>query len=221
MTTPEISISPADHDAAGAVHPPSGSDGAIPPPGDMPSGSLSTSPLHVDSNLSERLSRLVRNVADFPGPGVLFKDITPVLADHGAFAAAVNGLAAPFRGTVDVVAAIEARGFIFGAPVAVALGVGLVPLRKVGKLPGPTVSESYALEYGTATLEMHADALVEGQRVLLVDDVIATGGTAAAARRLADRAGATVVGVAALIELTELDGRRHLHGIDIHVLLRA
>lgn len=173
------------------------------------------------SAVTRQLVGLVRDVPDYPEPGVLFKDITPVLADHLAFDAAVTSLAAPFHGEVDVVAAIEARGFIFGAPVAVALGVGFVPLRKVGKLPGKTVSESYALEYGTATLEMHADALEAGQRVLLVDDVIATGGTAAAARRLADQAGASVVGLAALIELVDLGGRRHLHGLHIHVLVRS
>lgn len=165
-----------------------------------------------------QLVELIRDVDDYPSAGIVFKDITPLLAEGGAFAAVVEALAAPFRGTVDVVAAIEARGFILGAPVALALSAGFVPLRKAGKLPGPRLSETYALEYGTDSLEMHEDAVHRGQRVLLVDDVIATGGTAEAACRLVHRAGGQVTGLAALIELTALGGRARLGTVPTHVL---
>lgn len=165
-----------------------------------------------------RLIELVRDVADYPTAGIVFKDITPLLAEGDAFASVVAALAAPFEGTVDVVAAIEARGFILGAPVALALGAGFVPLRKAGKLPGPTLTESYGLEYGTDQLEMHVDAVRAGQRVLLVDDVIATGGTAQAACRLVHRAGGRVTGMAALLELGALDGRSRLGDLTPHVL---
>lgn len=166
----------------------------------------------------EEALALIRDVADHPSPGILFKDITPLLAHGPAFAAVVEALAAPFRHQVDVVAAIEARGFILGAPVALALSAGFVPLRKVGKLPGPTLAEAYALEYGSDTIEMHLDAVRPGQRVLLVDDVIATGGTAAAAARLVERAGGRVAGLAALLELADLGGRAGLPDIPVHVL---
>jgi len=169
--------------------------------------------------LQLRVESLVRDVVDFPQPGVTFKDITPVLADAEAFTAAVAWLGAPFADHVDLVAAIEARGFILGAPVAYALGIGLVPVRKLGKLPAETVTEAYALEYGEATLEMHIDAVRPGQRVLIVDDVIATGGTALAAAGMLRRAGATVTGVAALLEIGALGGRERLSGLDLHVML--
>lgn len=164
------------------------------------------------------LAKLVRDVVDYPTTGIVFKDITPLLAEGTAFAAVVTALAAPFRDGIDVVAAIEARGFILGAPVALALQAGFVPLRKSGKLPGPVLSERYSLEYGTDRIEMHTDALHPGQRVLLVDDVIATGGTAEAACRLVQRAGARVTGLAALLELTALGGRSRLGEVEIHVL---
>ena len=166
--------------------------------------------------------RLIRDVPDYPVPGVLFKDITPLLADGPAFAEVVRALAAPHGPggePVDVVAGIEARGFIFAAPVAVALGVGFVPIRKVGKLPHTTVGATYELEYGTAEVEVHADAVRPGQRVLLVDDVLATGGTAAAAGGLVRTLGGELVSVAVLLELTALGGRRSLPGLPIRSLL--
>ncbi|HLM96605.1 MAG TPA: adenine phosphoribosyltransferase [Acidimicrobiales bacterium] len=172
-----------------------------------------------DDALRERVRALVRDVVGFPQPDVTFKDITPVLADAAAFADTVAWLTAPFVGKVDNVAAIEARGFILGAPVAYALGTGLVPVRKVGKLPAATVAEAYMLEYGEATLEMHIDAVGPGDRVLIVDDVIATGGTLRATASVLRRAGAVVVGVAALLELVALGGREQLEGLDLHVLL--
>ena len=182
----------------------------------MPGG---TPQLVGDDALRERVRALVRDVVGFPQPDVTFKDITPVLADAAAFADTVGWLTAPFAGKVDKVAAIEARGFILGAPVAHALGTGLVPVRKVGKLPAATVAEAYMLEYGEATLEMHIDAVGPGDRVLIVDDVIATGGTLRATASVLRRAGAVVVGVAALLELVALGGREKLEGLDLHVLL--
>lgn len=160
----------------------------------------------------EVLERLVVDVPDFPEPGVVFKDITPVLADHEAFTTVIEALAAVGRDehgavVVDHVIGMEARGFILAAPVALALGVGFVPVRKAGKLPRATHTQSYALEYGEATLEMHQDAIPAGARVLLVDDVLATGGTVRATRELVERAGGTAVGVAVLMELSFLPGR--------------
>lgn len=153
-------------------------------------------------------TRLIHDVADFPKPGIVFKDITPVLADAQSFTAAVEAMAAPWRGqAIDAVIAIEARGFILGAPLARALGVGFVPVRKPGKLPGRVLSQTYALEYGQDTLELHADALPAGARVLLVDDVLATGGTLDAARALVEQWDARIVGAAVLIELSALGGR--------------
>ena len=161
---------------------------------------------------------LLRDVPDFPAPGVVFKDITRLLADAAGFDLVVTALVAPFLGQVDKVAAIEARGFILGAPAAIALGAGLVPLRKPGKLPWETLRESYELEYGIDALELHTDALAPGDRVLLVDDVIATGGTARAAAALVATAGARLVGLAALLELAHLGGRDLLPGIRLHVV---
>jgi adenine phosphoribosyltransferase len=159
------------------------------------------------------LTGFVRDIPDFPQPGVTFKDITPLLGSGEAFAAAVDALAAPFAGrSVDLVAGIEARGFMLAAPVARALRAGFVPFRKVGKLPGETRSQEYALEYGTDHLEVHADAIAPGQRVLVVDDVIATGGTAAAAAELVEDLGGEVVSLAFLIELTFLGGVARLGG---------
>jgi len=149
----------------------------------------------------------VRDVPDWPLPGIVFKDITPLLADAEAFAAVLEAFAAPLRGKVDKVVGIEARGFILAAPVAVACGAGFVPLRKRGKLPPPTFEETYALEYGTATLEISAAALQPGDRVAVVDDVLATGGTAEAACALVERLGGEIVELAMLIELGFLNGR--------------
>ncbi len=157
----------------------------------------------------------LRDVPDFPQPGVVFKDVTPLLADPHAFAVVVAALAARHEGGVDLVAGVEARGFVVGAALAHALGVGFVPVRKAGKLPGQTVSVSYDLEYGSAEIEVHADALVGGERVLLVDDVLATGGTAAAARDLLDRVGADVVAFECVVELAVLGGRDRLGGLPV------
>lgn len=154
---------------------------------------------------------LIRAVPDFPQPGVLFRDITPLLGDAKALRAVVHDLAAPFRGErVNRVAAIEARGFVIGAPLALELGVGFVPIRKAGKLPHETFSAQYELEYGDAAIELHQDGLQPNDSVLLVDDVLATGGTLAAAVDLVRQTGAQVAGIVTLIELTALNGRAHL-----------
>jgi len=162
----------------------------------------------------------VRDIPDFPHDGILFKDITPLLNHRAAFAAAVEGLCAPYRGTaVDHVVGLEARGFIFGAPVALELGAGFVPARKAGKLPSDTIEQSYDLEYGTATVEIHADAITAGSRVLIVDDVLATGGTGRAAVDLVRKAGGTVVGFSVVMELSALHGRERLSDVEPHTLL--
>jgi adenine phosphoribosyltransferase len=170
------------------------------------------------TDLAARIAGLVREVPDFPEPGVLFKDITPLLGDGPAFAALVEAWAEAQAG-IDVVAGVEARGFILGAPLAVRLGVGFVPVRKAGKLPGATEQASYALEYGEATLEITADAVRPGQRVLVVDDVLATGGTVEATIRLLEGAGAQVVGVQVLMELSFLPGRERLAGRDVRATI--
>lgn len=169
------------------------------------------------------LDELIRDVPDFPKPGVLFKDITPVLADHTAFTAVVQALADAGRDesgapVVDKVIGMEARGFILAAPVALALGVGFVPVRKAGKLPSDRFAVSFELEYAEATLEMHRDALAPGERVLLVDDVLATGGTAAATQKLVGYADAHVTAVAVLMELAFLQGRQALGSTPLHAL---
>ncbi len=163
---------------------------------------------------------LVRDVPDFPKPGILFKDITPVVQDGPALSEVVAVMAEWAKAQrVEAVVGIEARGFIFGAPVAIALGVGFVPLRKLGKLPCDTVQEEYALEYGTNTVEVHADAIRPGQRVVIIDDLLATGGTAAAAARLVERLGGVVAGFEFLIELNFLEGRNILGHYEINSLL--
>jgi adenine phosphoribosyltransferase len=167
---------------------------------------------------------LIADVPDFPEPGVLFKDITPLLADHAAFAAVVHALAAAGRDetgrpVVDKVLGMESRGFILGAPVALALGVGFVPVRKAGKLPRATYAVSYALEYGEATLEVHQDAVEPGDRVLLVDDVLATGGTARATIELVTKCGGTVHAVAMLMELGFLPGRDAVGDLPLTTLM--
>lgn len=165
----------------------------------------------------------LRDIPDFPEPGILFKDVTPLLADGPAFGAVTRDLAGrhtgPMGPDIDLVAGIEARGFIFGAAVAHELGIGFVPVRKAGKLPGDTIGVSYDLEYGTATIEVHADSFSPGARVLLVDDVLATGGTAAAAWDLIERAGGEVVAFEAILELSFLPGRARLEGRTVHSLL--
>lgn len=170
--------------------------------------------------MTNDLEHLIPTVADFPARGVQFRDITPLLADHDAFEAAVHRMCDPWRSEeVELIVAMEARGFMFAAPMALELGAGFVPIRKAGKLPRPTRSVEYALEYRSDTLHMHSDAIRAGQRVLIVDDVLATGGTAAAVVELMTEVGADVVGLGFLIELPELDGRRHLGGHRVHRVL--
>jgi len=168
------------------------------------------------------LASRLRDVPDFPKPGIVFKDVTPLMADVEAFAATVDALAAAARAfptPVDAVVGIEARGFIFGAPVAHAIGAAFVPVRKPGKLPWKTVSETYELEYGTDTLEVHEDALVAGQTAFVLDDVLATGGTAAATCRLVERLGARVAGLGFVVELGFLGGRARLPDSDVTSLI--
>ena len=163
----------------------------------------------------------IRDIPDFPKPGVTFKDITPLLADPVAFSTAVDAIVVSFgRGTIDKVVGIEARGFIIAAPVAYHFGAGFVPLRKPGKLPYETVSEAYELEYGTESLELHVDAFSPGDRVLIVDDVLATGGTAKAACNLVEQAGGKVTGLAFVIELAFLKGSERINGYDYTSLLQ-
>ena len=173
------------------------------------------------SHDSERIRELIRDIPDFPQEGVLFKDITPLLADPLAFSTVIDLIVVHFgRGNVDKVVGIEARGFILASPVAYHFGAGFVPVRKVDKLPWETESAEYELEYGTATLEIHQDSVRPGERVLIVDDVLATGGTARATARLVERLGGKVVGIACLIELEFLHGREKLEGHDLYTLLR-
>jgi adenine phosphoribosyltransferase len=166
------------------------------------------------------LQNYIRSIPDWPKKGIIFRDITPLLADAKAFSSAVDALCAGFRQAgVEYVAAVEARGFIFGAVVARKLGAGFVPIRKKGKLPYETESVSYELEYGTDTLEVHRDAVGRTAKVLMVDDLLATGGTMAAACKLIEKIGGHVVGVAFLIELGELAGRQRLSGYKITTLI--
>ena len=170
------------------------------------------------ADIAELLTSRIRDVPDYPKPGILFKDITPLLADGPAFAATIGALAAGYEG-ITKVAGIEARGFILAAPVALQLSAGFVPVRKQGKLPAQTYTESYELEYGVATLEVHTDAFHPDDRVLIVDDVLATGGTAAATAKLISRAGANLVGIVVLLELEFLHGRGKLAGLPIRSLV--
>jgi len=166
------------------------------------------------------LERYIRSVPDWPKKGILFRDITPLLADPKVFAAAIDALCTGFTDTgIEYVAAVEARGFIFGAAVARKLNVGFVPIRKKGKLPFKTESVTYDLEYGTDTLEVHNDAIGKGARVLMVDDLLATGGTMAAACKLIGKIGGQIVGISFLIELTELAGREKLSGYTIKTVI--
>ena len=167
------------------------------------------------------LAELIRDIPDFPVEGILFKDITPLIRDPQAFQEAVDVIVDHYVGMgIEAVASIEARGLIFGAPVAYALGAGFVPVRKPGKLPADKISEEYTLEYGTNVLEVHKDAIHPEQRVLIIDDLLATGGTAHATVRLMERLGAEVVGIAFLIELTFLGGIEKLKGYDVFSLMR-
>ena len=172
------------------------------------------------SQLVEELKRTIRDVKNFPKAGIVFKDVTPVLLDATLFAQAIHLMAEPYRDArITRVVSIESRGFLFGAPIALELGAGLVPIRKPGKLPAATQRIEYALEYGTDALEMHHDAVQPGDRVLVVDDVLATGGTANAAAQLVGGTGAAVVGFSFLIELDFLKGRQRLQGRRVEALL--
>jgi len=169
---------------------------------------------------ASQLERYIRSIPDWPKEGILFRDITPLLADPKAFAAAVDALGDSYREAgVQYVAAVEARGFIFGAAVAKRLRAGFVPIRKKGKLPFTTESITYDLEYGTDTLEVHSDAVAKGAKVLMVDDLLATGGTMAAACKLIEKIGGQIVGITFLIELTELAGRQKLRGYKMSTLI--
>jgi adenine phosphoribosyltransferase len=175
----------------------------------------------MDTPGMERLRGLIRDVPDFPQPGIVFKDITPLLADEAAFSTVIDIIVVHFgRGNIDKVVGIEARGFIIASPVAYHFSAGFVPVRKAGKLPWESESETYDLEYGTETLEIHKDAFAPGERVLIVDDVLATGGTAQATAKLVERLGAKVVGIACLIELGFLGGRDKLKDHEFLSLLR-
>lgn len=173
----------------------------------------------MDGTVARLVADRVRDVADFPSAGVVFKDITPLLADGPAFGAVVRDMAGRHRGAVDLVAGIEARGFVLAAAVAHELGLGFVPVRKAGKLPGATLHRDFDLEYGSARIEVHADALPPGARVVLIDDVLATGGTAAAGWDLLELAGATVVGFETVVELSFLPGRARLGDRRTHSIL--
>jgi adenine phosphoribosyltransferase len=171
--------------------------------------------------VTAHIESLIRAIPDFPIPGILFRDITPLLADKAGFNETIALFVDRFRdANVEAVVGIEARGYMLGAPVAHALGAGFVPVRKPGKLPGEKYSEEYALEYGTNTLEIHADAVGNGHRVLVVDDLLATGGTIAATLRLLDKLGASVVGTAVLIELEALGGRAALGDVELTSFIR-
>jgi adenine phosphoribosyltransferase len=170
------------------------------------------------TGLADLIAARVRDIPDYPKPGIVFKDITPLLADGAALHAVVSALATG-HGPVDKVVGIEARGFILAAPAACELGAGFVPVRKQGRLPGPTYAQSYELEYGTATIEVHRDAFAPGERVLIIDDVLATGGTAEATASLVRRAGAQIVGLAVILELSFLGGRAKLAGEPLRTLM--
>ncbi len=170
--------------------------------------------------MRDDLAAKIRDIPDFPKPGILFKDITTLLKDGPAFKAAIDGLLEGVRGKkIDVVVGMESRGLIFGAPIAYALGVGFVPVRKLGKLPAKVVSVEYDLEYGSATLEMHRDAIQPGQKVLIVDDLLATGGTVAGTIELVKQLQGEIVGLAFLVELRALHGRDRLEGYGITALV--
>ncbi|GHO87254.1 adenine phosphoribosyltransferase [Dictyobacter formicarum] len=168
-----------------------------------------------------RLEDWVRDIPDFPQKGVLFKDITPLLQDPKAFHIAMDRLAAHYAGAgIEAVVGVESRGFIFGAPLAYLLNCGFVPVRKFGKLPSDTVNVEYALEYGTNVVELHTDAIKPGQRVLIVDDLLATGGTVSASIELVEKVGGHIAGIAFLVELSFLKGREHLEGHDVFALIQ-
>ncbi len=174
----------------------------------------------MNNHTLDRAKQLIRDIPDFPQQGIVFKDITPLLADENAFSSVIDLIVVHYgRGNIDKVVGIEARGFILASPVAYHFGAGFVPIRKEGKLPWDTDREEYALEYGTAVLEIHRDAIRPGERVLIVDDVLATGGTARATAQLVERLGGKVIGIACLIELSFLDGRKAIADYDFFSLI--
>lgn len=177
-----------------------------------------TSRMSAEPGIGETLRKHIRDVPDFPIPGIMFRDITTLLANGEAFRQTIDAMAAPYQ-NIDKVVVVESRGFIFGTPIAYTLGAGLVPVRKPGKLPSETLSEEYALEYGTNTLQIHTDAIDEGERVIIVDDLLATGGTMEATIRLVERLGGVIEGISVLAELTELGGREHARGYPVHSLV--
>lgn len=172
----------------------------------------------MDAQISDILKPHIRDVPDFPIPGILFRDITTLLADGPLFRQTIDGMAEPFQ-NIDKVVIIESRGFILGTPIAYVLGAGVVPVRKPGKLPSETMSETYKLEYGTNELQIHMDAIARGERVLIVDDLLATGGTLEATIKLVERLGGEIAGISVLAELTALNGRQHTRGHEVHSLL--
>jgi adenine phosphoribosyltransferase len=182
--------------------------------------------VHLKASLSQQersdwLKSIIRDIPDFPQPGILFRDITPLLNDAQALQVALEGMAEPFRDAgIEQVVGIESRGFIFGAPLAVLLNAGFVPVRKFGKLPAETIYVEYALEYGSNTVEIHTDGIKPGQKVLVVDDLLATGGTVSATLELVKRLGGKVAGIAFLVELTALEGRQRLQGQNIFSLIQ-
>ena len=182
---------------------------------------MTTEQTPLDTDLPADVLAGMRDIPDFPINGVVFKDFTPILLDPALRDRIVEDTVRRRRGKVDVVAGIEARGFIIGAMTAHALGVGFVPVRKEGKLPSAVHSRSYALEYGTATLEIHQDAVSNGERVLVVDDVLATGGTLAATCELIERCGASVEAIELVLEIEALEGRRRLAGHDVYSIVRV
>ena len=168
-----------------------------------------------------QLKQFIRDVPDFPEPGIIFKDITPLLGDVGAFDLTISKLADHYREVdFDIIVAIESRGFIFGAPLARELGKAIVPVRKPGKLPAATLSMEYTLEYGSNTLEMHVDGVKKGQKALIIDDLLATGGTLRATARLVEMAGGVVAEIAVVIELTFLQGRENLDGYNLYSMIQ-
>lgn len=173
------------------------------------------------TDLSAHLKQYVRDVPDFPIEGIIFRDITTLLADSTAFHDTIDGLLAPYQNAkIDKVVVIESRGFIFGTPMAYELGAGVVPVRKPGKLPAETLTEEYDLEYGTNSLQIHTDAIAQGERVIIVDDLLATGGTVAATIRLVEDLGGEIVGISFLAELLDLNGRDHVDGYAMHSLIQ-
>lgn len=175
----------------------------------------------IMTDINSHLKQYIRDIPDFPIEGIMFRDITTLLANHGAFRDTIDGLLEPYRDQkIDKVVVIESRGFIFGTPMAYELDAGVVPVRKPGKLPAETLTEEYALEYGTNTLQIHTDAIERGERVIIVDDLLATGGTVEASIKLVENLGGDIVGISVLAELLGLKGRDRIQGYEIHSLVQ-